>query len=65
MNRLWLVIDRNGNWWLPSDCRLVLLDLDQCDPRWYSQLASEWPSNAILHSNTLGLVTADYERRHQ
>jgi len=33
MNRLWLVIDGNGTWWLPSDCRLILLDLDKCDPR--------------------------------
>lgn len=65
MNRLWLVIDRNGTWRLPSDCRLVLLDLDKCNPRWYSQQADEWPSNAILYSNTLGLVTADYEKHHR
>jgi len=65
MNRLWLIIDRDGVWSLPSDYTLIYLDLDKCDIRWHAQKANEWPREAILHSEVLGLVTANYERNIQ
>ena len=61
---LWLIVDADGNAYLPNELMLTKVDLSIAT-EWFRQRASEWPKDAIKHIEVLGLALQPYTQKHQ
>jgi hypothetical protein len=61
---LWLIGDDYGLWHLPSECDLYLLDTAIC-PRWFAERTSQWPKQAIIYHEVLGLALQNFIEKHK